>query len=551
VSQSPTDPRADALAKERAGYEKGWVAIHRMLREGLSWSGHERNTCFLNLGAGRAFADVSYASGLDFDGDGRALASVDWDQDGDLDLWLASRTSPRVRFLRNQLASPNSSVAFTLRGSGANTGAIGARVELELEAPSGSRRRIAGLRAGDGYLSQSSKWVHFGLIPGTRIEAAVVRWPGGEPERFEGIESGGRYRLVQGSGRAEALPARGAVRLSPGVSQAEPESARARIVLAARPPVMGLSWLAADGSPHALAPRSGALLVNLWASWCAPCIVELEQLAAAEDDLAPLDLDLLALSVDDVPARPAASDRLARIGWPYGSGFASRGLVDQLDLLQKTLLERRRRIPLPTSFLIDSAGNLAVIYKGPVDPDQLRADVALCEAQPDRRLGLSVPFAGRWHAPSVRVNFSGLEAAFRSAGFESIANAYQRLQFQRLESSPAKVHYEMGVVRRRQGQAARAIGSFRTALDLEPEYLAARVALAFMLQQTGELDLAIEAYRAAQRLDPTSELVAFNLALALTQADRTDEAARQVEVLRRLDPDLTERLEQELSRRER
>ena len=306
MSHSPSDARADALGKERAGYEKGWVAIHRMMREGLSWSGHERNTCFLNIGGTRAFADVSYASGLDFDGDGRAVVSVDWDQDGDLDLWLASRTAPRVRLLRNELVSPNGFVAFQLRGSGPNTGAIGARVELELRAASGPRRRIAGLRAGDGYLSQSSKWVHFGLEQGADIEAVNVRWPAGELERFTEVESGGRYRLVQGSGRAEELPARDGVRLTPGAGRAEPESARARIVLAARPPVVGLSWLSDTGSTHALAPRSGALLVNLWASWCAPCIVDLEQLTTAESDLAPLGLELLALSVDDPAARQDA-----------------------------------------------------------------------------------------------------------------------------------------------------------------------------------------------------------------------------------------------------
>ncbi|NIP94492.1 MAG: hypothetical protein GWO24_14035, partial [Akkermansiaceae bacterium] len=68
--------------------------------EGRSFSGHEKNCCFLNTGGGR-FADVSAAVGLAFDDDGRAVSVCDWDFDGRQDLWVTNRTAPRVRLLRN------------------------------------------------------------------------------------------------------------------------------------------------------------------------------------------------------------------------------------------------------------------------------------------------------------------------------------------------------------------------------------------------------------------------------------------------------------------
>ncbi|MEE3179012.1 MAG: hypothetical protein VX317_04960, partial [Verrucomicrobiota bacterium] len=72
-----------------------------MINAGRSFSGQERNCIFLNPGSSQAargrFADVSSVTGLDFDDDARALSPVDWDHDGDLDLWISNRNAPRLR----------------------------------------------------------------------------------------------------------------------------------------------------------------------------------------------------------------------------------------------------------------------------------------------------------------------------------------------------------------------------------------------------------------------------------------------------------------------
>ena len=53
--------------------------LKHMMEQGRSFSSHERNCCFLNMG-GERFATVSAVSGFDFPDDGRAIALVDWDQ---------------------------------------------------------------------------------------------------------------------------------------------------------------------------------------------------------------------------------------------------------------------------------------------------------------------------------------------------------------------------------------------------------------------------------------------------------------------------------------
>ena len=77
----------------------------------MSWSGNEANCAFLNLGE-KSFSDISIISGLNHLDDGRAAASVDIDFDGDLDLLVTARTSPRFRILINNSNLQNNFIQF-------------------------------------------------------------------------------------------------------------------------------------------------------------------------------------------------------------------------------------------------------------------------------------------------------------------------------------------------------------------------------------------------------------------------------------------------------
>jgi thiol-disulfide isomerase/thioredoxin len=65
----------------------------------------------------------------------------------------------------------------------------------------------------------------------------------------------------------------------------------------AKPPP--ISFRAADGTEHALSAFLGhGMVVNLWATWCAPCVAELPALSALSARLAPKDIAVLPLSSD-------------------------------------------------------------------------------------------------------------------------------------------------------------------------------------------------------------------------------------------------------------
>ena len=89
-------------------------------------------------------------------------------------------------------------------------------------------------RAGDGFMAQSSKWLHFGLGKATRVSQLVVRWPGGQAEEFtKGVQADGRYLLVQGAADAQPweAPARTVVlRPSQVTPAADPGSTRTLLI---------------------------------------------------------------------------------------------------------------------------------------------------------------------------------------------------------------------------------------------------------------------------------------------------------------------------------
>ena len=147
----------------------------KLVRSGHSWSGSERNRFFLNGGQGR-FHEMSHLAGLDQIEDGRGLALVDWDHDGRLDLWYRNRSAPRLRLMLNRRESP-ASIAIKLEGTTSNRDGIGAVVEL-LPAQK-TKLLVRSVKAGDLSLSQSSKWLLFGLGDETGYTHASVIGPGG------------------------------------------------------------------------------------------------------------------------------------------------------------------------------------------------------------------------------------------------------------------------------------------------------------------------------------------------------------------------------------
>lgn len=124
-----------------------------------------------------------------------------------------------------------------------------------------------------------------------------------------------------------------------------------------------------DGSPLALDKQKGKVrLINLWASWCGPCIVEMPALDRLQAKLGSDKFEVVAINVDREGVSKARE---------YMDNLELKHLKLYADPTTKsayTLAEGK----LPTSHVVDKDGNVVASYLGALEWDSPDA-IALFE----------------------------------------------------------------------------------------------------------------------------------------------------------------------------
>lgn len=363
--------------------------------------------------------DVSRLTTADSIGDGRSSAVCDWDGDGRADILLKSRTAPRLRFYRNALEEAGNFLEVSLVGNGttSNRDAIGATVRVRT-ADANLRQ---GLRAGEGFLAQSSKRLHFGLGSSTRVEELRVRWPDGTESVFEDLEANRFLEIRQGDSGAVS---RILDLSSPSIKWhdlPEPEALPGRVrrvVLASELPMAPLPIPSFENPNRRVRDLPPApVLLNLWREDCAPCIGELGEFAKSSARIEAMGLEIVPLTLDGASARESATAMLERIGVPTDASGYLDATATQLLLggIYTEVHPPRSNVPFatPTSFLLDARGNLVVIYHGPVSLDVLEADVAALRSDDPR------PVLDRLR--------HGVRLVHHKRDFEAIAEAFETI----------------------------------------------------------------------------------------------------------------------------
>jgi len=156
---------------EEAADAKNWPAIGNR-----SFSGYETTRLWRNDGM-FTFTQRAAELGVDDKLDGRGVVCFDYDNDGDLDVFVANQNQPPI-FYRNDGPRGSHWLMVSLEADPAtksNREAVGTRLTLVRDRGTQIRERDGG----NSYCGQSDPRVHFGLGTDSAVKRLEIRWPDG------------------------------------------------------------------------------------------------------------------------------------------------------------------------------------------------------------------------------------------------------------------------------------------------------------------------------------------------------------------------------------
>ncbi len=510
-------------------YEEGWNAINELIRSDETWSGYERNVFYANNRDG-TFSDVSAVVGLDFVEDGRSFALADFDHDGRLEVFVKNRNAPQLRLLKNAINDLPPSIAFRLQGTKSNRDAIGATVTIETN----SGRQTRTLQAGSGFLSQHSKDIFFGLGEATGPARASIRWPSGLVQELLNLPINHRIWVEEGAEPSRLKPFRTPARAKAMIevpsqgNEKLPPNVETWLLAPIAAPDFSLPDL--SGSVRTLSAMHGKpVLLHFWTTKSPGSRERLRVLQKFSAAWAEKDLQFVAVNLDD-PAVSQVTTFATGLSFPILRG--SDDVAAIYNILYRQLFDRHRDLSLPTSFLINRAGEIVKVYQGSIIPQHVEHDFQHIPRTDAERLARALPFPSATYSLESGRNYLSLGALYFQRGYlEQAGNSFERAL--RDDPASAEALYGIGSVYLNQNKNAAAREAFERAVKLPANYPGtlpdAWNNLGVLATREGRIEDSVHYFQHALQLDPGHLLSLDNLGNAYRVQKRWDDARKVLE----------------------
>ena len=108
--------------------------------------------------------------------------------------------------------------------------------------------------------------------------------------------------------------------------------------------------------------KGKVLILNFWATWCAPCRAEIRDLVRIRQDYSPDRVSIIGISLDFNPR--AVPDFMERKNMNYPVYISSQDVMDAYDITG-----------IPYTLIYDAEGNLAEVHDRLVDYEILQEEL--------------------------------------------------------------------------------------------------------------------------------------------------------------------------------
>ncbi len=127
-------------------------------------------------------------------------ATADFDQNGLMDIFVTNANQENIFLWENTATGAGNWFKVNLTGKLCNKDGIGAVIEITCN----GQKQFKTLLAGEGYLSQNSSTIHFGLGNNNVVDQMTIYWPDGTLDTLSGLVANQTVDILQ----AETLSSR-------------------------------------------------------------------------------------------------------------------------------------------------------------------------------------------------------------------------------------------------------------------------------------------------------------------------------------------------------
>lgn len=523
-----------------------------LARAGFSLFGSQRNRCYLSIGK-LGFANFSSASGVDFLEDARAVATTDWDEDGDVDVVMTTRNGPRLRILLNQTQSGNHFLQFKLMGTTSNLDAIGSRVELFLEGKPAPLVKF--VSAGSGNLSQSSKRLCFGLGQQSQIQKAVVTWPDGKQQTFNDLVANTRYTVTEGQNQiAERSHERFKMETTRS-NLAGTLTLPNRDVATFTPLsyIPNLEYQNEDQTFQRVSPLKESFTTVVFFGDDSHSRAILQQINASASDYQPQDMDCLGIHLDTNAENQqqrfdSAKQFFTKRDFAFRWGAATEATQQKLVQLNGQWFSHQQLPQLPFAILVNATGRVERLHwlTATKNPEKLVAYLNSDAAERSGNAGRSLDNdRGRWLAGYREADLLRLVERFEQIGLTETS----KLTFALNRPHAALQLSQFAADLRSENNMDRAETFFDRALKLYPFCVPALVGRGEMVRHqankmTGDkiqekllaLQTAADHFELASKIDPLCTAAIVGRTNVLIDQNKIDEAIAELKKYLAVDP---------------